>query len=71
MAAARITQAAINGLPLSRGATETEYRSAWEGALAASQAGERPNYRHCLGAAHYHLMGGVRRAFRASLAPAS
>ncbi|MDP6603450.1 MAG: hypothetical protein QGG17_04545 [Rhodospirillales bacterium] len=98
VAAARITQAAINGLPLSRGATETEYRSAWEGALAASQAGERPNdamrartrwafewcreplgadeggsadYRHCLGAAHYHLMGGVRRAFRASLAPAS
>ena len=98
VAAARITQTAINALPRSGGATGPEYRAAWEAALAAGRAGERPNdamrartrwafewcreplgadeggradYRRCLGAAHYHLMGGVRRAFRGALAPAS
>ena len=98
VAAARITQAAINGLPRSRPATAPEYRSAWQRALAAGRAGEpasegiaartrwafewcreplgadeggSADFRRCLGAVQYHLMGGVRRAYRRALAPAS
>ena len=98
VAAARVTQAAINALPRARPATAPEYRSAWKRALAAGRAGEHmsegmrartrwafewcreplgvdeggsADFRRCLGAVHYHLMGGVRRAYWGALAPAS
>ena len=95
LAAARLTQAVINGLPRTRVAGKADLDEAWRRAAAAHDtgpeaaratarwatewcrepetyaAGRPADFRHCLGALHYRLMGGIRSAVRDALMPGS
>jgi hypothetical protein len=97
LAAARLTQAVINGLPRQRRAGEADLDAAWRRVAAAHDAdpnaaaalatarwatdwcrepetyaaGRPADFRHCLGALHDRLMGGIRDAVRDALKPGS
>jgi hypothetical protein len=97
LAAARLTQAVINGLPRERPAGKADLDAAWRRVAAAHgadpnaraalatagwatewcrepetyTAGRPADFRHCLGALHDRLMGGIRDAVRDALRPDS